>query len=171
MTLAPGMKGAVWLFGFGGIAAALGVWMLVEQYRFERAGVSAVARVVEHETRIAKNKANTPYEQVYDVYELNMRDGEPTRFAELVYGFADPTPIGQTAEAFYPSDKPEHARLAGAHSGMGWGAIGYGAVFLVVGRLYLRRARVEPVVGTQKGSRKNREKRWRQRRRDGVRRK
>lgn len=155
------MKLAVWLFGFGGLAAALGVWMLAEQWRFERAGVSAVARVVEHETRLARTKANRPYEQVFDVYELYTRGGEPARFAALVTGFDDPAPIGQTAEAYYPPDQPERARLAGAHSGMGWGAIGYGAVFLIVGKLHLRCARVVPVVG----SRKNREKRWRQRRR------
>ena len=162
MTLAPGWKGAAWLFGFGALAGFLGVWMLVEQYRFEHAGVSTMARVVDHETRIARNKANRPYEQVFDVYELSTRKGQPMRFAELVYGFADPTPIGQTAEAIYPADTPEYARLAGAHSGMGWGAIGYGAVLMLVGNLHLRRKPVVPVVG----SRKNREKRWRQRQRD-----
>jgi hypothetical protein len=149
MTLAPGWKGAVWLFGLGGLAVICGVWMLVEQSRFERAGVSAVARVVDHETRIARNKANRPYEQVFDVYEVDTREGEPTRFVELVTGFDDPAPIGQATEAFYPPSKPENARLAGAHSGMARGVIGYGAVFLLIGRLYLRRKQVIRCVGSR----------------------
>jgi len=151
MFLQPGMKGAVWLFGYGTLAALFGSVVLVDQYRFEHSAERADARVVEHRTGTVLDKWKHPHHQPIDVYAYTTTAGALVRFEET---HGAHTPIGSTAVVFYRSDAPERARLQGMFSLLGWGPLVVAGICFGLAFLHLRSSRLQVRVPSPKNRQK-----------------
>jgi len=116
----------------GGIFGVLGAWILVEQYRFEHAGVRAEARVIAHQTRTELDKWQRPVERPIDVYELTDESGRTIRFDDDVT-LSWHARLGRRKGVYYMPGAPELARLAGANTMMALCTLTYALVMLSFG--------------------------------------
>ena len=153
-SVAPGLKGSIWLFGFAALFGSFGGLVLIEQCRFEHSALRTQGHVVEHQSRTALDKHKHPYLQLIDVYELTPEAGATVHFEQVLHGAEAHTPIGQSADVYYLSSAPEHARLDGENTSLGWTLLGIGAMMGAAALVNLRR----PPAPRQPNALKNREK-------------
>lgn len=139
----------------------LGAWIAIDQYRFESRGVSAKARVVQHETLYTADKYRRPIQRPVDVLEFTTTSGRTVRFSDVGTRNDEHRPIGEQSEIFYPESAPEKARLAGSLTAVCLMAWGFCLVFLLIAlNPRLSPGFQQPTRTHRNAQRRKRQKRW-----------